>query len=148
MMSRLTRRWRFETCDTGVTRQGEFVPCDKPAVALRAPTPEEVHEFKPQATVQQQPKEKPPTAAEIMQQADPAPEETGEVEMITKPQSTKLHALMGDPSLSRDDMLAMATEEAGREISTSKDLTKAEASRLIDQLDGLPRPVDAEVVEP
>lgn len=120
-------------------------------------TPEEVRDFSgPATTVHQAEPPKPPTATEIMQvspTSPPPPEETGEIEMITDAQQRKMRALMKDLGLGRDDMLALATEETGREVTTSKDLTKAETIGLITQLDLLLKerqaePIDAEVVDP
>ena len=63
-----------------------------------------------------------------------APAETGEV--ITAAQLKKLHAALGNVGLSdRDAGLEYLTEQVGREITTSKDLTKDEASRVIDRLE-------------
>lgn len=117
-------------------------------------TPEEVREFTGAPDAADRPtKPKPPTAEQIMASApEPEPAETGEVEMITDAQQRKMRALMADLGLGRDDMLAMASEETGREVASSKDLTKAETIGLISQLDLLledrqREPVDAEVVE-
>ena len=65
--------------------------------------------------------------------ADEAPEpEPG----ITKPQSDKLHALFGNAGIkNRDTKLQAASLIVGRELGSSADLTKREASRLIDQLE-------------
>lgn len=55
---------------------------------------------------------------------------------ITRPQLTALNAaLTGDLGLAeRDDKLAFLSEELGRPIGSSQELTKAEASDLIDRI--------------
>lgn len=63
------------------------------------------------------------------------PTETGEA--ITAPQLRKLHAVMGENGLGqRDEALAYLSRVVGREITTSKELTKVEASEVIDALEG------------
>lgn len=52
---------------------------------------------------------------------------------ITGPQSKMLHALLGQNELAnRDDGLAYISHMVGREVDSTKGLTKAEASRVID----------------
>lgn len=58
------------------------------------------------------------------------------VPRISETQTKRLHALCGDLSLDRDKKLAIATWSAGREITTTSDLTTREASALIDYLAG------------
>jgi len=54
---------------------------------------------------------------------------------VTEPQIKKLHALFGDFEVEdRDERLRVASMFAGRNLETSKDLTKDEASRVIDRL--------------
>lgn len=56
-------------------------------------------------------------------------------ETITPAQSKMLHASFNDLGVTdRDQRLAYCTNLIGREISTSNDLTKAEASRVIDAI--------------
>lgn len=67
-------------------------------------------------------------------------EEAGEAaakpETITDEQRAKLHALFGEKEVeSRESKLAYCTRVAGREITTSNDLTVAEASAVIDALE-------------
>jgi len=65
--------------------------------------------------------------------ADGAPE--SHVESITKAQSTALHAAFGQLKMTeRDDRLAYASGLIGRDIATSNELTRAEASAVIDAL--------------
>lgn len=57
-------------------------------------------------------------------------------EPITDEQRTKLHALFGDKGIeSREAKLAYATRVAGRSVTSSNELTVAEASKVIDVLE-------------
>lgn len=57
------------------------------------------------------------------------------VEMITGDQLKKLHATFGDVGLTdREQGLAYLSNILDREVTSSKDLTKAEASRVFDEL--------------
>jgi hypothetical protein len=86
------------------------------------------------------------TAAEIARQAPAAPEEspTEDDRPRSEEQHRKLFALLGDNGLSSEEMrpqrLAWMSDVLGREVTTSKTLTVAEVSRLIDALD--PQPDD------
>lgn len=66
----------------------------------------------------------------------PEPEavELIESDGITDEQSKILHALVNDLCLDRDQKLAGIAATIGREVESSNDLTKAEASRVIDSL--------------
>lgn len=56
---------------------------------------------------------------------------------ITRPQQTALHAALGGIGFAeREDKLAYLTERLGREITSSSDLTKAEASTILDEIGG------------
>ncbi len=56
-------------------------------------------------------------------------------EPVTKAQLTALHAAFGELKMTdRDDRLAYASGLIGRDIATSNELTRAEASALIDEL--------------
>jgi hypothetical protein len=67
---------------------------------------------------------------QVIEEADPVDEP------ITNPQITKLHASFGDLGiLDRDQKLAYATKVLDHPIDSSRDLTKAEAMRVIDALD-------------
>jgi hypothetical protein len=62
-------------------------------------------------------------------------------EMMTEPQSRKLHAVLREQGLgNREDALRYLSTFTGRTITTSKELTKAEASEIIDALE---QPVEA-----
>lgn len=55
---------------------------------------------------------------------------------ISEPQLKKLHATLGDLGVTvRDDALKLLSSLAGRQVDSSKDLTRAEATSVIDQLD-------------
>lgn len=57
------------------------------------------------------------------------------VEMITDPQSRKMHALFRDKGLTdRDDALLFCGNTIGHDVTTSKDLTKDQASACIEAL--------------
>lgn len=69
---------------------------------------------------------------------------------ITPPQLKKLHAAMGDRGFSdRAAGLDYLSQVIGRDITTSKDLTKDEASRVIDLLEnGVSEALPPDVEEP
>lgn len=83
------------------------------------------------------PKAEPAPVDEPPLDDEPQPEATPEPPApITKDQSKKLHAVFGDIGWTdRDDKLRAATLIVGRTLESSNDLTKAEASRLIDELE-------------
>lgn len=90
---------------------------DGPATTRAAPT-------RPRETAR--PQSRPPLPGE----------ETGAAEPITKPQLTKLHTVftaIGEND--RDERLRTSSIIVGRHVASSTDLTKAEASTLIDQLE-------------
>jgi hypothetical protein len=90
-----------------------------------APAPKEPPLSAPDAPTAEQ---DPPPAAEI-------------VELITKAQLSKLHAMLTEAGFTdRDLALAFYTETVEREIASSKDLSKDEASRVIDRLAALMQP--------
>lgn len=65
---------------------------------------------------------------------------------ISEPQLRKLHATLGDLGVTeRDDALDLLGRLAGRELDSSKNLTRAEATRVIDELD---RMTDSSISEP
>lgn len=74
---------------------------------------------------------------------DPEPPTTEAVEGITAPQLKKLHVVLGENGMStREDALRYLSRVIGREITSSKDLTKAEASEVIDALDTPQEPAE------
>jgi hypothetical protein len=59
-------------------------------------------------------------------------------ELITPAQTKKLHASFNNKGfVDRDDRLAYVNEIVGIEVASSKDLTKDQASRVIDALEQL-----------
>lgn len=85
--------------------------------------------------------------AEVVEEAAPDP--------ITPSQLKALHASLTDAGLGakeqRDDALRFYAETIGREVASSKDLTRAEASRVIDALKAItatpadePEPADTD----
>lgn len=88
----------------------------------------------------------PPAATEP--QAQPT-EPAEQVEGITPPQVKKMAASMNDLGLTtRESALAYVVDVIGRPVDSRNDLTKDEASRVIDALerDAASAPVDAEIV--
>jgi len=93
--------------------------------------------------------------------AEPAPEppaapvagpETPDEPGITSAQSKKLHASFNELGVTdRDQRLAYAAQIVGRELASSKDLTKDEASKviesLVDALTPADEPIEAVIVE-
>jgi hypothetical protein len=81
-----------------------------------------------------------PVQAEVVEPA-PEPEfddesEAPAVEMITGPQQKKLHALLNEHGLgNREDGLAAISTFLGREIASTKELTKQDAMVAIDRLE-------------
>lgn len=85
--------------------------------------------------------------AEPAPEPEPAADEaTGEVEGITAAQSKALHASFNDAGVKdREQRLAYCRNLIGRDLASSSDLTKAEASAVIDALhqDAQDAPADA-----
>lgn len=84
---------------------------------------------------------RPVDVGEVQQhEPDPEPEPVGldlTRDPITHPQSVKLHALLREQGAdNREAGLAIISGLLGREVASTKDLTKAEASRVIDDLNG------------
>lgn len=82
--------------------------------------------------------EQPPAAGDIPAKENPA-DVTSESDGITDAQLRKLGAVMGDLGVtgsgSRERRLAIASHVVGRDLASSKDLTKAEGRSLIDTLE-------------
>lgn len=69
--------------------------------------------------------------------ADATPQATND-DKITQPQQRMMRALLAEVGLKdRDAILEFASQEAGRAVTTSADLTKVEAGRVIDSLEKL-----------
>lgn len=88
----------------------------------------------------------------------PAPSRHGEPEPVRKRDLTALHAAFGDLGIGKDDKHTYASSVIGREITSTKDLTRDEADQVIAQvradIKARPdknaadeEPVDAELVE-
>lgn len=66
----------------------------------------------------------------------PTPEPESPAAGITRAQSAKLHAVFGELGITdRGDKLSMVSRIVGRQVASSTELTKSEASRLIDELE-------------
>lgn len=74
------------------------------------------------------------------------PESSAGPDMITEPQSKKMHAQFRERGLDRDEALDYCGGVVGHSITTTKELTKAEASQVIDDLERLEE--NAEPTEP
>lgn len=80
------------------------------------------------------------TPDELEPIADKPPRDTVEAELvdapgITKTQLTKLQALFTEGGVTkREDRLRMVSDTIGREVGSANDLTKEEASKLIDKM--------------
>lgn len=79
------------------------------------------------------------TAAEILgQPADPAAERARQARAITRPQSTKLHAVLGQLKVTdRDEKLRLLATLIGQPVTTSDALSQDEARMVIDTLDAI-----------
>jgi hypothetical protein len=78
------------------------------------------------------------------QPADAEPPAAPDDEPITQPQMRKMQALFTEHGMSdRDVRLSYVADLIGRDVATSSDMTKAEASRVIDALDPQP-PADGD----
>ena len=77
-----------------------------------------------------------PPAPELDQDEPPLDDEPLAVEdTLSREQMTKIAAQMGDLGITdRDDALAYVAEVIGREVETRNELTRAEASRLIEHM--------------
>lgn len=76
--------------------------------------------------------------------ADEAPEEPADVEAINDGQMKALQASYRDAGINdRDGKLRFASETVGRDLSSAKDLTRAEASQVIDALKAVTATTDA-----
>ena len=92
-----------------------------------------------QAAAEPAPKTRPTTS---IQRANPAAPE-----LITAGQSAKLHALfngMGITKEERAERLAITAQVIGHDVATSNELTKAEATKVIDHLQNLAEPLPDE----
>lgn len=100
----------------------------------------------PKRTVTRQRKEPAPAPEpEEPPLEEPEPPEPVDKPAITKQQLTKLHILLKEAGLEdRDTALKVLSDIAGRDVDTSKALTREEASRAIDALSDNPDPEPVE----
>ncbi len=89
-------------------------------------------------------------SAEVhVRQIETSPE--GQPDGITRPQLTKLHILINEHQLGREEGLAFYESAIGRPVTSSKELSKAEASQIIDALEDAieqgVQPATGEVIE-
>jgi hypothetical protein len=113
---------------TGLPAEDEQRPEQEPQQSTRVRAADLIGTPEPAASPEPAGEEE-PVEAEIVE----TPEETAEP--ISGPQIRMLHALFGEVEWTdREDRLRAASAVARRELSSSKDLTRTEASRLIDVL--------------
>jgi hypothetical protein len=91
--------------------------------------------------------------AEVVEEAEPDPEEAAEnipaPDPITDPQMRKMRVLLGNVGMKdRDVILQYVRGVVGREVESSKGLTKDEASTVIEALTELEALSAPEPVEP
>lgn len=98
-------------------------------------TPDEISETEPAKPAAASPREA--LRAAVVPQAEPEGVET--VQLITQAQSRKLHALLrAEGAGNRDAGLAIISGLLGKPVESTGDLTKDEASRVIDDLEADP----------
>ena len=98
------------------------------------------------AKVQRKTEPKPEPAEPEFDQ--PAPESTPEPTYRTEAQSKKMFALAREVWPSDEAFRAYLNEELGREVETTKTLTKAEAGRIIDGMEAMVAAIPAAPVDP
>jgi hypothetical protein len=92
------------------------------------------------ATAQPEPDLEPEPAKPEPPAVEPKPAATDGEPMITRAQSSKLHAVFGDFGISeRAHRLRVVSKIIGRDVASSSDVTKAEATTLIDTLESIQR---------
>lgn len=64
-----------------------------------------------------------------------APPRPQNVAMVSEPQLKKLHTVAGKLGLEKEDLLKGCAHYAGRVVQSTKDLTKAEAVKIIDAME-------------
>ena len=107
--------------ELGAQVDEEGAPIDVEVIAPRAEKPAKA------ARVE----EPTPVAEPDTEVAPEAPQPTGEA-LATGPQLKKLAVVIKEQGLARDDALGFFAWLAGRKLESSKELTKAEASRVLD----------------
>jgi hypothetical protein len=97
---------------------------DQPTTTVTRAEPKRVQRRKPEPIEPPEPELDPPAEPEVVAE-----------ELITDAQMKKLHASFNDQGISdRDTRLAYVADVIGVEVGSSKDLTKDQASRVIDAL--------------
>ena len=147
-----------ERATTRRKRRAPNAAADEPSApvppAEPEPTPEPPAADTPAQGASQEPAELPPDEQAVIDQArrdfdaterrdvpqggpEPEPPEPAEAEMITEPQRKKIHALFRDKTAIADraERLAYCGLIIGRDLPTSNELTKDEASQVIDHLE-------------
>lgn len=116
-----------------------------------APRPQDAEELQDRPMLRRQPDGPPPADEWTTQPPDMVAESMAVTrerppEPITQAQQNKMHALLSRKGYgSRVDGLAFLSQTVGREITSSKMLTKANAKAVIDALEKLPDPEAAEL---
>jgi hypothetical protein len=132
-------RWIGSDAIAGIAYSSEELYDDGPVEATTpAPAPARTRTMR-----RTPPKTAPPPAPEPDLDEPPTPAAVDEPEpdgeqMVTQAQQRKMHALfreVGIDSSDREGRLRYVTETIGRQVDTSSDLTKAEASTVIDALE-------------
>jgi hypothetical protein len=126
-------RWIASDAILGIPYSAEELD-DEGAVAVEAAP--EVRPARRTAQRAGRPASTPPPPAPEPEFDDPAAEVPEGVEPITGPQQRKLHALLNERGLGdRENGLRALSEFLDREITTSKELSKQDAMRVIDMLE-------------
>lgn len=86
-----------------------------------------------------------PPVAELEPPPLPDDEPEPDPDAITEPQIRKLMAIFNEQGIkAKDERLKVLSAMAGRDLASSKELSKAEASTIIDKLEQLPVPESSE----
>jgi hypothetical protein len=131
-------RWIASDAILGIPYSAEELDDEGTVVA------EPVAEVKPARRTAQRAARPAPQPAPEPELDEPAPD----VELITQPQQRKLHALLNERGLGdRERGLAAISFHLDRDLASTKDLTKDEASRVIEALErtaGQAEPVETD----
>lgn len=130
--------YTVEELEIGEPTKVTITRADKPEKVQRAKAPEPVEPAFTEPEVVADPETGEIIDAEIVEPTFDEPEEPSEP-LITGPQLTKLSLLLNTAGYTeRGPKLAFVREFTGRDIASSKELTKHEASALIDRLEAKP----------
>lgn len=123
----------------------------KPAARKRATKPAPAVEVAPQPAPEPMPQDGPPLPGEDGFEdigAPPIEDEQPAEPVRTEAQSKKLFATLRSLGIAtRDEGLEMIASILGHPIESTKDLTKAQAAKVIDALESMEEPIEAEVVD-